>query len=162
MSEKVGGKLFGNACACSKTQKCILDGAWLWVFVLINCTPTNKLQTLPLIEEHVAISNPELRELLIGHWHGEHVTYVDSAIKDVLGSEIRALCPGSIDRQRLASKDLPFLTNWAYLPLLRNDADLGSLVAGFHFHTAPIFLRCSSTRLVSVVTSSVSFGSGVA
>ena len=35
------------------------------------------------------------------------------------------------------------------LPLLRDDADLGLLVAGFHFHTAPIFLRCPSTRAAS-------------
>ncbi len=47
-------------------------------------------------------------------------------------------------------------------PLLRDDADLGLFVAGFHFHTAPIFLRCPSTRAASVATSSVSCGSGVA
>ena len=47
-------------------------------------------------------------------------------------------------------------------PLLRNDPHLRLLVAGPHFHDAPIFLRCSSTRAASVSTSSVSFGSGVA
>jgi hypothetical protein len=41
-------------------------------------------------------------------------------------------------------------------------AHLGLLVAGLHFHTAPIFLRCSSTRAASVATSPVSCGSGVA
>jgi hypothetical protein len=36
------------------------------------------------------------------------------------------------------------------------------VLAGLHFHTAPIFLRCSSTRSASAATSWVSFGNGVA
>ena len=50
----------------------------------------------------------------------------------------------------------------AHIPLLRNHPHLGLLVAGLHFHAAPIFLRCSSTRAASVATSPVSCGSGVA
>ena len=58
--------------------------------------------------------------------------------------------------------NLESIANYLYLPLLRNDAHLGLLVAGLHFHDAPIFLRCSLTRAASVSTSSMSFGSGVA
>ena len=43
-----------------------------------------------------------------------------------------------------------------HVPLFGNDANLCLLVARPQFHTAPIFLRCSSTRAASVATSSVS------
>src|SRR6266511_2684182 len=42
------------------------------------------------------------------------------------------------------------------VPVLRNHPHLGLLVAGLQFHTAPIFLRCSSTRAARVFTPSVS------
>ena len=122
----------------------------------------DRLNTLPLIEQHVAISNPELRELLIRHRHGKHIINVDSAIKDVLRSEIWALQSRCIYGQCLSGDDLAFLPNWRDIPLLRDDTELGLFVAGFYFHTAPIFLRCSSTRAASVATSSMSCGSGVA
>ena len=48
------------------------------------------------------------------------------------------------------------------LPFVRDDAHLGLLVAWFHFHTAPIFLRCPSTRSASADTSSASCDSGMA
>src|SRR5262249_2817823 len=47
-------------------------------------------------------------------------------------------------------------------PLVRDDAHVRLLVAGLHFHNAPIFLRWPSTRAASVATSSVSSGNGVA
>src|ERR1017187_682648 len=50
----------------------------------------------------------------------------------------------------------------ADIPTLGNDAHLRLLVPRLHFHTAPMLLRCSSTRLASAATLSVSFGSGVA
>ena len=48
-----------------------------------------------------------------------------------------------------------------HITLEGQEKDLGAFVAGLHCHTAPIFLRCSSTLLVSAATSSISFGSGV-
>src|SRR5579871_6779322 len=113
MAEQVGGKFVGNACVCPKTQKGILNGAWFRVFVLKNGAAPNELQTLSFVKEHVAISDPELRELFIGHRHREHVINVDSAIKDVLGSEIGALRPGSIHSQCLTSDDFAFLADRA-------------------------------------------------
>lgn len=84
-------RVLRDAWECSKTQKCILDGAWLRVFVLIDGAPPNKFNALTLVEQHIAISNPELCELLISHWHREHIINVDSTIKDVFRSEIWTL-----------------------------------------------------------------------
>ena len=129
--EKVGGKLFRNAWACSKTQKCVLDGAWIWIFVLIKSAPPDELNSLALIQEHIAISNSELRELLICHRHREHIINVDSTIKDVFCSKIRALWSRGIYSQCFSRDDLTFLSNRRDFPLLRNNPHLGLFVARF-------------------------------
>ena len=49
-----------------------------------------------------------------------------------------------------------------HLPILRNHPHLGQLIPRLQFHTAPIFLRCSSTLAASSSTSSTNFGKGAA
>ena len=53
-------------------------------------------------------------------------------------------------------------TNWSHVPLFWDDPHLRLPVAGLQFHTVPIFLRCSSTRLARKATSSLSCGKGAA
>jgi proteasome lid subunit RPN8/RPN11 len=138
VSKKVRGKLIRDAWECSKTQKCILDGAWLRVFILIDGAPPNKFNALTLVEQHIPISNPELCELLISHWHREHIINVYSTIKDVFRSEIWTLRSRRIYGQCLTGDDHAFLPNRTDFPILRYNADLGMFVAGFHSHTASL------------------------
>ena len=77
-----------------------------------------------------------------------------------------------IDTQRLSFNPVAVIKEFFFsfgqlkksfsLPIIRNDAHLSLLVAWHQFHTAPIFLRCSSTRAESVASSLASRGSGVA
>jgi hypothetical protein len=63
---------------------------------MVSRAPSNQFETLPFIQQHVPILHPKLRELLIRHWHAEHVINVDSSIVDVLCSQIRALLAGGL------------------------------------------------------------------
>ena len=90
-------------------QKLVLHRARTWVLSAVDGTPADKLQTLPLVQEHVARKNLELLELLVRHRHRQHIVNVDSAVQHVLGSEVRALRARSIDRQRFAGKHVACL-----------------------------------------------------
>src|SRR6266851_493117 len=61
-----------------------------------------------------------------------------------------------------ARRDVELLAERHHSPVLWEDACFRLLVPALHFHTASIFLRCSSTRLASVATSLLICGSGVA
>lgn len=63
---------------------------------------------------------------------------------------------------RTARNELRQLTKRLSCPVLRNNSHIRLLVAWPYCHTAPIFFRCSSTRLASKATSSVSCGNGEA
>jgi hypothetical protein len=56
-------------------------------------------------------------------------------------------------RQVAEATDIPF--RW-------DNSQLGLPISRPHFHDAPIFARCLSTREASVATSSVSSGKGMA